>query len=116
MAEHLTRIELLGTSFTIRSREDAAYLDDVIAYVRKRVDETASKIAITDPLKVSIVVALNVVDELFKERLARAEARVEAEAAREAGQITSRLIAEIDRALQPAPPGGDPTATTPASP
>jgi cell division protein ZapA (FtsZ GTPase activity inhibitor) len=105
MAEHLTRIELLGTSFTIRSREDAAYLDDVIAYVRKRVDETASKIAITDPLKVSIVVALNVVDELFKERVANGAA---AEDARHAGEITTRLIAQIDRALDPEPPGQEP--------
>ena len=105
MAEHLTRIELLGTSFTIRSREDAAYLDDVIAYVRKRVDETASKIAITDPLKVSIVVALNVVDELLKERIANG---VASEHARQAGEITTRLIAQIDRALDPAPPGPGP--------
>ena len=104
MAEHLTRIELLGTSFTIRTQEDPSYLGDVIAYYRKRVDETASKIAITDPLKVSIVAALNVVDELFKERITNGAA---AEDARHAGEITTRLIARIDRALDPdehAPP------------
>ena len=105
MAEHLTRIELLGTSFTIRTQEDPAYLGDVIAYFRKRVDETAAKITMTDPLKVSIVVALNVVDELFKQRIANGAA---AEDARQAGEITTRLIAQIDRALDPAPPGPEP--------
>jgi cell division protein ZapA len=105
MAEHLTRIELLGTSFTIRSQEDAAYLDDVISYFRKRVEETAGKFAITDPLKVALVVALNVVDELFKERIANG---VASEHARQAGEITTRLIAQIDRALDAAPPGPQP--------
>jgi cell division protein ZapA len=116
MADHLTTVDLLGVSFTIRSKEEPEYIKDVVAYYRMRVEEAAANIALGEPLKVAVVAALNVVDELFKERLARAEARVEAEAAREAGQITSRLIAEIDRALQPAPPGGDPTATPPASP
>ena len=107
MAEHLTRIELLGTSFTIRSEEDPAYFEDVVAYLRKRVDETAAQIAITDPLKVAIVVALNVVDELFRERMATGAA---SEDVREAGEITTRLIAELDRVLAPAPPSPKPAA------
>ena len=111
MANHLTTVDLLGTSFTIRSKEEPDYLDDVMAYYRMRVDEAAANIALGEPLKVAIVAALNVVDELFKERLARTEARLEADAAREAGQITSRLIAEIDRALQPPDGGGDPPAS-----
>jgi cell division protein ZapA len=113
MAEHLTRIELLGTSFTIRTQEDPAYLGDVIAYFRKRVDETAAKIAMTDPLKVSIVVALNVVDELFKQRIANGAA---AEDARQAGEITTRLIAQIDRALDPEPTGSEPVREEELSP
>jgi cell division protein ZapA (FtsZ GTPase activity inhibitor) len=105
MAENLTTIELLGISFTIRTQEDPAYIGDVIAYYRKRLDETAARIAITDPLKVSVLVALNVVDELFKERVANGAA---AEDARHAGEITTRLIAQIDRALDPEPPGQEP--------
>lgn len=96
----LTRIELLGTSFTIRSDEEQAYFDDVVAYLRKRVDDTVARNVVSDPLKVAIVVALNVVDELFKERVANGAA---AEDARQAGEITTRMIAEIDRALDGAP-------------
>lgn len=107
----LTRIELLGTSFTIRSDEEQAYFDDVVAYLRKRVDDTVARNVVSDPLKVAIVVALNVVDELFKERVANGAA---AEDARQAGEITTRMIAEIDRALDgaggpaPAEPGRPP--------
>lgn len=96
----LTRIELLGASFTIRSDEEQAYFDDVVAYLRKRIDETVARNVVTDPLKVAIVVALNVVDELFKERVANGAA---AEDARQAGEITTRMIAQIDRALDSAP-------------
>ena len=107
----LTRIELLGTSFTIRSQEDEAYFKDVVAYFRKRVEEAAGKNAIVDPLKVSILVALNVVDELFKERIASGAA---AEDARQAGEVTTRMISRIDRALHQAARGPSPAAAPPS--
>ena len=112
MAEHLTQVELLGASFTIRSAEDPAYLNDVMAYFRRRVDATAAKISMSDPLKVSIVAALNVVDELFRERLAQGDAT---EDARQAGEITTRLIAQIERALESpsAPAAADDSAALP---
>lgn len=104
MAEHLTHVELLGTSFTIRSEEDPAYLDEVMTYFRERLEATAALVSWSDPLKVAIVAALNVVDELFKERMINGTATEEA---RKTGEIASRLIGQIDRALNPqagAPP------------
>lgn len=109
----LTRIDLLGTSFTIRSQEDEAYFKDVVAYLRKRVDEAAGKNAMVDPLKVSILAALNVVDELFKERIANGAA---VEDARQAGEVTNRMIARIDRALDQEAPGPGPAPQEPPSP
>lgn len=109
----LTRIDLLGTSFTIRSQEDEAYFKDVVAYFRRRVEEAAGKNAIVDPLKVSILVALNVVDELFKERIASGAA---AEDARQAGEITTRMISRIDRALNQAAAGRAPAQQSPSAP
>ena len=96
MEEHLTHVELLGTSFTIRSEEDPAYLNEVMTYYRERLEATAALVSWSDPLKVSIVAALNVVDELFKERMINGSAT---EDARKTGEIASRLIGQIDRAL-----------------
>ena len=106
----LTRIDLLGTSFTIRSQEEEAYFKEVVAYFRKRVDQVAGKNAMVDPLKVSILAALNVVDELFKERAANGAA---AEDARHAGEVTTRMIARIDRALDREEPGPAPSPQEP---
>ena len=58
----------------------------------------------------SIVAALNVVDELFKERMVNGTATEEA---RKTGEITSRLIGQIDRALNP--PAGDSPDDGPAA-
>ena len=111
MAEHLTHVELLGTSFTIRSEEDPAYLDEVMAYFRERLEATAALVSWSDPLKVAIVAALNIVDELFKERMENGTATEEA---RKTGEIASRLIGQIDRALNPQP--GDSLDDATASP
>ena len=124
MAEHLTHVELLGTSFTIRSEEDPAYLNEVMSYFRERLEATAALVSWSDPLKVSIVAALNVVDELFKERMVNGTATEEA---RKTGEIASRLIGQIDRALTlpnnaaqpttpgtPTSPGTDPPPDSPA--
>ncbi|MDE0227867.1 MAG: cell division protein ZapA, partial [Spirochaetaceae bacterium] len=94
MAEHLTHVELLGTSFTIRSEEDPAYLNEVMTYYRERLEATAALVSWSDPLKVSIVAALNVVDELFKERMINGTVTEEA---RKTGEVASRLIGQIDR-------------------
>lgn len=98
MAEHLTHVELLGTSFTIRSEEDPAYLNEVMTYYRERLEATAALVSWSDPLKVSIVAALNVIDELFKERMINGTVTEEA---RKTGEVASRLIGQIDRALNP---------------
>ena len=111
MAEHLTHVELLGTSFMIRSEEDPAYLNKVMTYFRARLEATATQVSWSDPLKVSIVAALNIVDELFKERMVNGTV---SEEARKTGEIASRLIGQIDRALSPAPSGPPTVVQEPA--
>jgi cell division protein ZapA (FtsZ GTPase activity inhibitor) len=96
MDEHLTEVKLLGVSFTIRSEEDPSYLNDVMNYFKQRVEETTAQIAMTDPLKVSIVAAINIVDELFKERISSEK---HAEKVQQAEDITNRLKTKIDDAL-----------------
>lgn len=112
MAEHLTHVELLGTSFTIRSEEDPAYLNEVMTYYRERLEATAALVSWSDPLKVSIVAALNVVDELFKERMINGTVTEEA---RKTGEVASRLIGQIDRALNPPQDAAAPDRTPPVA-
>lgn len=62
------RIDLLGTSFTIQSDEDPAYLRNLVGYYRDKLTEVRQSVSTNDDLKIAILGALTVVDELFKER------------------------------------------------
>lgn len=94
------RIDLLGTSFTIQSDEDPAYLRNLVGYYRDKLCEVRETVSTKDDLKVAILGALTVVDELFKERH-RTDSSESSDMERdEVTQITERLIETIDSALE----------------
>lgn len=93
------KIELLGTSFTIQTDEDPAYLERVVDYYRKKVFEIQSGVRNADALKVAILSGMLAVDELFKERN-RQNLESGSPSDSEAEEITSRLLASLDRVLQ----------------
>jgi cell division protein ZapA (FtsZ GTPase activity inhibitor) len=91
------KVEMLGTSFHIRANEDAAYLRTVLDFLRQKVDEVRNEVGAADPLKIALLAALNIVDELFKEKQKGSGMRPGEYA--EIGRITERLIERIDRSL-----------------
>ena len=58
MNNNLLNIDILGSSFTIRSSEDPAYLEQVIWYLENKIKETQNKVPVTDPLKIAILSGL----------------------------------------------------------
>jgi cell division protein ZapA len=83
-------VSILGSSFTIQSRYDPRYLGEVIAYFKEKVREIQAASGAQDPLKIALLAALNVVDELLRKR---------DEDSREIEELTERLIERIDRSL-----------------
>ena len=83
-------ISILGSTFTIQSRYDPRYLDEVIAYLKERIREIQASSGAQDPLKIALLAALNVTDELLRKR---------GEDSREIEELTERLIERIDRSL-----------------
>ncbi|MFP4509468.1 MAG: cell division protein ZapA, partial [Spirochaetaceae bacterium] len=97
------KIELLGTSFTIQTDEDPAYLERVVDYYRKKVFEIQSGVRNADALKVAILSGMLAVDELFKEQNRSAletPSVSDANTEREAEEITARLLASLDSVLE----------------
>jgi cell division protein ZapA len=92
------KVEMLGTSFHIRANEDAAYLRTVLDFLREKVDEVRAEVGPADPIKVALLAALNIIDELFKEKQKASGGRPGDYA--EIGRIAERLIERIDRSLQ----------------
>lgn len=98
MAKGAIRIDLLGTSFTIRSDEDPLYLNALLSRYQTVIDTTRRSTGVEDPLKVSILAGLLLCDDLEKVRGRKNPGPQGSEAA-EAEQLTLDLIARIDEAL-----------------
>ena len=98
MKSNLLNIDILGSSFTIRSSEDPDYLEQVVWYLENKVRETQKKIPVNDPLKIAILSGFFLVDELMKERIKKGlPFSITAQDADEIGKITEDLIELIDR-------------------
>jgi cell division protein ZapA (FtsZ GTPase activity inhibitor) len=98
MNKNSLAVNILGASFTVQSSGDLQHLRRVVDYLEKKVTEIQRKYADSatqDPVKISLLAGLNVVDELF--RTGGVET-VDGEAV-ELERITERLIDTIDKSL-----------------
>ena len=83
-------VNILGSSFTIQSRYDPRYMGEVVAYLKDKIREIQAASGAKEPLKIALLAALNVVDELLAKR---------GESSREIEELTERLIERIDQSL-----------------
>ena len=96
MAKHLAEVDILGSSFTIKSEESTEHLAQLIEHFSSRVAEARRAMPQADSLRVAIVSGLNVTDELFKALQASEDTQRDSRAA---AQIATRLIGMIDQTL-----------------
>ena len=90
------RINLLGTSFTITTDEDGAYLDRIIARYSEKIEEIEKTGSTRDPLRIAILAGILVTDDLFR----RTEGRVARENDTLGESIARSMIARIDSILE----------------
>jgi cell division protein ZapA (FtsZ GTPase activity inhibitor) len=98
MNKNSLAVNILGSSFTIQSNGDLQHLRRVVDYLEKKVEEIQQKYAESttqDPVKISLLAGLNVVDEMFRKR---GTGGSDSEAV-ELERITERLIDTIDKSL-----------------
>ena len=69
-----TTVEIYGQKYTVRSDDDAEHVERVAAYVDERMREVARASSQVTSLRVAILAALNIADELFRERQGVSEA------------------------------------------
>jgi cell division protein ZapA len=63
-------VEIGGQRYPIRSSLDAAYVAELAAYVDEKMALAARETTSGDTLKVAVLAALNIADELFRARAA----------------------------------------------
>lgn len=61
-------VDILGTSFSAQAPEDDEYLVKLTSYYKAITDFIRNSAGISDPLKISILAGITLVDELYKEK------------------------------------------------
>jgi cell division protein ZapA len=85
-------VEIGGQRYPIRSTLDAAYVAELAAYVDEKMGLAARESTTGDTLKVAVLAALNIADELFRAR--SAEGTVNTHWRRKAEEL-ERLVDEV---------------------
>lgn len=68
MQRNVVKVNIFGTEYPIKGDSDADYIQDVASYVNNKMIEIEKSLTVKSSLKVAILAALNIADELYKER------------------------------------------------
>ncbi|HEX2162413.1 MAG TPA: cell division protein ZapA [Thermoanaerobaculia bacterium] len=89
----ITSVEIFGSVYQVRGREDGEYLQEVASLVDRTMREVAAKVTTGDTGRVAILAALNLADELLQSRKRQEGERVEIE------ERVAALTEELSAAL-----------------
>jgi cell division protein ZapA len=62
------KVNIFGEDYPIKGDADAAYIQDVAKYVDQKMKEVSERLSNKLPLRVAVLAAMSITDELFKER------------------------------------------------
>lgn len=96
------QIDILGTSFAIKANEDSEYLNKLLGYYKRIVNQIENSSSLNTPLQVSILSGIMLCDELYKEKGRNVKFQTVLEkntTDEEADRITKSLIEKIDKVL-----------------
>ncbi|MFC1730594.1 cell division protein ZapA [candidate division KSB1 bacterium] len=68
MPRNIVKVNIFGSEYPIKGDSDASYIQDVASYVNNKMIEIEKNLTVKSSLKVAILAALNIADELYKER------------------------------------------------
>lgn len=112
-------VEIYGQTFTVTSENDEQYVRTIASVVDQRMRQMAGSTKGTVPLRVAIMAALSLADEL---ETAKSDQQATVVVEEEAERISSRLLARLERAEHagngvspvPRPRSASPASPTPA--
>ena len=73
MDKKTLRVNIYGTEYPIRGAADVEYTQKVANFVDSKMRQIDQRVSAKSALKVAILAALNITDELFRERLEKHE-------------------------------------------
>ena len=96
--KHSIKVQIFGQTFTINSEDDDQYVRKVASSVDQRMRQMAERTKVRVPLRVAIMAALSIADELAKSSQQQESSQQEAGLIWEAELISSRLLESLEKA------------------
>ncbi|KAA3616060.1 MAG: cell division protein ZapA [Calditrichaeota bacterium] len=72
-------VQIYGSEYSIKGDSDVEYMQEIATYIDRKMKDIQQNTSTKPALKVAILAALNIVDELFRERELNAKAMTELE-------------------------------------
>jgi cell division protein ZapA len=88
-------VRIYGHEYTLKGEADSDYVQKVARFVDRKMQEVAENSTIASTTKVAILAAINIADELFRERQKRHEALAMLD--ERTGQIADLLEKEVGK-------------------
>jgi cell division protein ZapA len=66
--ERLVEIKVFGQTYTVKTDAEEDYIQEIAKYVNEKMDEVLKKTKSVSTLNVAILTALNIADDLLKEK------------------------------------------------
>jgi len=89
------QVNMLGTSFTVRAKEDDEYLQKLYSYYKEIIGTISVNKKLSDPVQVSVLAGITLVDELLKAKMQNQSKELSDENESDAEELASRLTMEM---------------------
>jgi cell division protein ZapA (FtsZ GTPase activity inhibitor) len=99
MSVQIVNIDLLGSSFSVQTDESPDYMQALLGRLRERIESMRSTTRVADPLKLSILLNITLLDELLRFKPESRENAAPKPADDELSNLADKLIAELDKSL-----------------
>ncbi|MCH7618858.1 MAG: cell division protein ZapA [Candidatus Marinimicrobia bacterium] len=67
-AENLVKVGIYGKEYTVKGQADSSYIESVAEYVDSKMKEVDANVPFESSLRVAILAAMNITDELFSQK------------------------------------------------
>lgn len=98
----MLQIDLLGTSFAIKSDEEQDYLDRLLKYYKSLTESLEKKGAFSNPTQIAIMAGIMLCDQVYSDKKKKVEIQEAIEnntLDSRIDEITQNLISKIDAVL-----------------
>jgi cell division protein ZapA (FtsZ GTPase activity inhibitor) len=96
MTEGRADVEILGQRLSVRGRGTPEYIHQLADYLNGRIQTVREQARVFDPLRLSLLAGLHVVDELHRCRETEAQRATDAQLLDRVDRLTERLGAVLD--------------------